>query len=75
MLARFVRCSDADVEAERGVVMEEWRQGRTAHGRADEDYVTTLMRGSLYAERLPIGKVCAAAAAARPCPPPGRRPA
>jgi hypothetical protein len=55
--------------------MEEWRQGRTAHGRADEDYVTTLMRGSLYAERLPIGKVCAAAAAARPCPPPGRRPA
>mmetsp|Transcript_48705 Transcript_48705/g.115766 ORF Transcript_48705/g.115766 Transcript_48705/m.115766 type:complete len:1036 (+) Transcript_48705:39-3146(+) len=53
----FIRCSDEDVEAERGIVMEEWRQGRTATGRSDEDYVTTLMQGSLYADRLPIGKV------------------
>lgn len=52
-----VRCSAEDVEKERGVVLEEWRQGRTAHGRTDEDYVTTLMDGSQYAKRLPIGKL------------------
>jgi hypothetical protein len=32
-------------------------QGRTAGGRTDEDYFTTLMQGSEYSKRLPIGKV------------------
>jgi hypothetical protein len=31
--------------------------GLRAGGGAVEDYVTTLMQGSLYADRLPIGKV------------------
>jgi zinc protease len=43
--ANYIRCSDADVEAERSVVHEEWRQGRSAAGRSDEDYFATLMRG------------------------------
>mmetsp|Transcript_2475 Transcript_2475/g.5962 ORF Transcript_2475/g.5962 Transcript_2475/m.5962 type:complete len:1024 (+) Transcript_2475:179-3250(+) len=55
--AFHVRCTDEDVEAERGIVLEEWRQGRTAHGRTDEDFFRTLMDGSTYARRLPIGKV------------------
>ena len=53
--ARGVRISDADVECERGSVMEEWRLGRDAQGRAAEAYWKTLMEGSLYAERAPIG--------------------
>eukprot|EP00291_Cryptomonas_curvata_P023982 CAMPEP_0172161390 /NCGR_PEP_ID=MMETSP1050-20130122/6102_1 /TAXON_ID=233186 /ORGANISM="Cryptomonas curvata, Strain CCAP979/52" /LENGTH=198 /DNA_ID=CAMNT_0012831289 /DNA_START=20 /DNA_END=612 /DNA_ORIENTATION=+ len=52
-----VRCTDEDVEAERGIVLEEWRQGRTAGGRTDEDFFQTLMEGSAYSRRLPIGKV------------------
>ena len=55
--AFYVRCSDEDVEAERSVVYEEWRQGRSAAGRSDEDYFQTLMKGSRYATRLPIGKL------------------
>jgi predicted Zn-dependent peptidase len=55
--AYYVRCTDDDVEAERAVVFEEWRQGRSAAGRSDEDYFQTLMGGSLYARRLPIGKL------------------
>ena len=51
--ARGVRISDADVECERGSVMEEWRLGRDAQGRAAEAYWKTLMEGSLYAERAP----------------------
>lgn len=50
-----VRITDEDVETERGSVMEEWRSGRDARGRAAEAYWKTLMEGSLYAERSPIG--------------------
>ena len=55
--AYYVRCSDDDIEAERPVIYEEWRQRRSAAGRADEDYLQTLMGGSRYATRLPIGKM------------------
>ncbi|EKX39800.1 hypothetical protein GUITHDRAFT_143191 [Guillardia theta CCMP2712] len=55
--AFHIRCTDDDVNKERGIVMEEWRQGRTAHGRTDENYFQTLMDGSTYARRLPIGKI------------------
>ena len=55
--AYHVRCSDEDVEAERSVVFEEWRQSRSAAGRSDEDYFHTLMGSSMYAKRLPIGKL------------------
>lgn len=53
--ATKVRISDADVNDERGAVMEEMRMGRDARGRAAEAYWKLLMDGSLYAERLPIG--------------------
>ena len=53
--ATKVRISDADVNDERGAVMEEMRMGRDARGRASEAYWKLLMRDSLYAERLPIG--------------------
>ncbi|MHB0949298.1 MAG: M16 family metallopeptidase [Gemmatimonadaceae bacterium] len=46
----------AEVEKERGVVIEEWRLGRGADGRVRDKQFPVLFRGSRYAERLPIGE-------------------
>ncbi len=46
----------AEVEKERGVVLEEWRLGRGAGARLFDKQAPVLFRGSKYAERLPIGK-------------------
>ena len=45
-----------EVDAERGVIVEEWRlRQETASGRILEQLVPMLLADSLYAERLPIG--------------------
>jgi zinc protease len=46
----------AELERERGVVLEEWRLGRGAAARLRDKLVPVLMNGSQYAVRLPIGK-------------------
>ena len=46
----------AEVDKERGVVVEEWRLGRGADGRVQDKQFPVLLAGSRYAERLPIGK-------------------
>jgi zinc protease len=53
--AHLQRFDSAEVEAERGVVTEEWRLGRGAFGRMRDKHFATLFQGSLYADRLPIG--------------------
>lgn len=45
----------AELEKERGVVIEEWRLGRGAQGRVQDKEVPFLFEGSRYATRLPIG--------------------
>ena len=58
ILAEFatrIRVAPQDVEAERGAILEEWRGGRDAQGRAAEAHWRLLHQGSLYADRLPIG--------------------
>ncbi|GLT32236.1 hypothetical protein SLA2020_069160 [Shorea laevis] len=58
ILAEFsteIRIADEDLEKERGAVMEEYRSSRNATQRTQEAYWSLLMRGSKYAERLPIG--------------------
>lgn len=45
----------AEVERERGVVLEEWRLGQGASSRVRDRQLPVLFRGSRYAERLPIG--------------------
>lgn len=45
-----------EVDKERGVVVEEWRGRRGAMARIQDQQVPVLFEGSLYAERLPIGK-------------------
>jgi zinc protease len=46
----------AETEKERGVVMEEWRLGQGANMRMLQKIFPVLLKGSRYAERLPIGK-------------------
>ena len=45
----------AEIDAERGVVMEEWRLRRGAGARMQDKQFPVLLKGSRYAERLPIG--------------------
>lgn len=46
----------AEVDAERGVIVEEWRmRDLNASGRVNDELIATLLAGSQYAERLPIG--------------------
>ncbi|MBK6570638.1 MAG: insulinase family protein [Burkholderiales bacterium] len=45
----------ADVDAERAIVLEEWRLGRGAEDRMNQKLFPKLFEGSLYAKRLPIG--------------------
>jgi zinc protease len=47
---------DADeIDKERGVVLEEWRLGLGADGRILQKQLPVLLKGSRYADRLPIG--------------------
>lgn len=48
--------TDKDIDDERGVVLEESRLGKGAEMRMLQKYLPEMMSGSLYAERLPIGK-------------------
>ena len=45
-----------EVEKERGVVLEEWRRGQGAQQRLNRVHFPVLLKGSRYADRLPIGK-------------------
>ena len=54
--AHEVSEKDADIDKERGVIMEEWRLGRGAGARIRDKQFPVLFSDSRYAERLPIGK-------------------
>ncbi len=45
----------AEVEKERGVVLEEWRLGRGPFARINDKQWPVMFQGSKYAHRLPIG--------------------
>ncbi len=48
--------TDADIDSERAIVMEELRRGKGADDRVNKVLLPKLLNGSRYAERLPIGK-------------------
>lgn len=48
--------TDKDIDEERGVVLEESRLGKGADDRMMKKYFPKMAEGSLYAQRLPIGK-------------------
>ncbi len=45
-----------EIDKERGVVLEESRIGKGADDRMMKKYLPSLLNGSVYANRLPIGK-------------------
>ncbi|NJN25397.1 MAG: insulinase family protein [Cyclobacteriaceae bacterium] len=53
--AHRVTLAPADIDSERGVVIEEWRNGRGAAQRMRDETFPVLLKGSKYAQRLPIG--------------------
>ncbi|HKR23249.1 MAG TPA: insulinase family protein, partial [Pyrinomonadaceae bacterium] len=53
--AHNVTFETAEIDKERGVVMEEWRIRRGAGARMAEKLFPIMFKGSRYANRLPIG--------------------
>lgn len=54
--ASTVAFDNAEIDKERGVVLEESRLGKGANDRMNKVIYPKLFEGSKYAERLPIGK-------------------
>ena len=55
--AHQVSFEPEEIDKERGVVIEEWRLGRGAGARIQDQQFPIMFTDSRYAERLPIGKV------------------
>lgn len=54
--AHNVSFEDSEIDKERGVIIEEWRLGRGPWQRMQDKFLPVLFQGSLYKDRLPIGK-------------------
>ena len=54
--AHNVTFDPVEIDKERGVILEEWRLGLGADERISDTQFPLLLKGSRYAERLPIGK-------------------
>jgi len=54
--ASTVTFDASDIDKERGIVLEESRSGKGANDRMNKVIFPKLFEGSLYANRLPIGK-------------------
>ena len=54
--AHLLSFEGEEIDKERGVVIEKWRLGRGAEARMRDEQLPVLLRGSRYAERLPIGQ-------------------
>ncbi len=53
--AHNVSFDNDEIDKERGVVVEEWRLGQGAQERMRAKYFPVMLKGSRYADRLPIG--------------------
>jgi zinc protease len=54
--AHGLSLNDADIDSERGIVLEELRIGKGVDDRMNKVLLPKVLNGSRYAERLPIGK-------------------
>lgn len=54
--AHAVSFDSEEIDKERGVILEEWRLGLGADERMRDTQFPILLKGSRYADRLPIGK-------------------
>ncbi|MFH1159991.1 MAG: insulinase family protein [bacterium] len=55
--AHEVTFDGKEIDKERGVIVEEWRLGLGAQDRMMKKFLPVILKGSQYAERIPIGKV------------------
>ena len=55
--SNYLLLTDEEIDAERGVIAEEWRTRRTAQFRMTWEFLPTLLAGSKYAERDIIGDI------------------
>lgn len=56
--AGLVTMEASEIDAERGVIVEEDRQrGKNAQSRMQKELLPIILKGSRYAERIPIGKI------------------
>ena len=55
--AHNVTFDGKEIDKERGVIVEEWRLGLGAQDRMMKKFLPVILKGSQYAERVPIGKV------------------
>jgi zinc protease len=53
--AHLVTLDGKEIDAERGVIHEEWRMSQGAQSRMQKELIGAIFRDSKYAERLPIG--------------------
>jgi zinc protease len=53
----FISLTDKEIDAERPVIIEEWRTGRDAETRMREQYMPVLLKDSKYAVRDVIGNI------------------
>ena len=53
--AQNVTFDVGEIDKERGVVLEEWRLGLGADARMRDSQLPVLLKGSRYADRMPIG--------------------
>lgn len=53
--SNYLLLTDEEIDAERGVITEEWRTRRTAQFRMNWQFLPVLLEGSKYAERDIIG--------------------
>jgi len=54
--AHGLKFNPADINSERGIVLEEARLGKGASDRMNKVLYPKLLNGSRYAQRMPIGK-------------------
>ncbi|MEI6822910.1 MAG: insulinase family protein [Bacteroidota bacterium] len=55
--AHNVTFDDKEIDAERGVITEEWRLGLGAQDRMMKKFFPIIFKDSRYADRVPIGKI------------------
>ncbi len=55
--ASQITLSEEEIDKERGVIREEWRGGRNAQFRMQQEWLPVLLHESKYAQRLPIGEI------------------
>ncbi len=55
--ASQITMAEEEIDKERGVIREEWRGGRNAQFRMQQEWLPVLLHDSKYAERLPIGEI------------------